>query len=433
VSRSVPLAPEVLRRIFLQAVRECDGAALVRRALRAEGRRVVAGDVAHEVLPGARVIVVGAGKAAAAMAAAAETVLGDLVGGGVVVTKDGHGQATRHVRVLEAAHPVPDRRGVQAAREVRNTLAALEADDLALVLLSGGASALLPLPAPELGLADVQGTTAALLAAGAPITEINCIRRHLSAIAGGRLLAATRARVVVLTLSDVLGDDPAVIGSGPCAADPSTFADALAVVERRRLELTPGVRAHLEAGARGAREESLKPGDPRLARAEHVVLGSFATLRSAAERAARAAGLEVLPLAPPQAGDVAAIAALYAGRARAAPAGALLVGGGEPTVSLPPGAGRGGRSQHLALLLARALRGTGACFLAAGSDGTDGPTDAAGAVVTGATWDEARARGLTPEQAEARFDSHALHEALGTIVRTGPTGTNLLDLHLLAP
>ncbi|MBI5480175.1 MAG: hypothetical protein HY906_15015 [Deltaproteobacteria bacterium] len=144
-------------------------------------------------------------------------------------------------------------------------------------------------------------------------------------------------------------------------------------------------------------------------------------------------GLVVAPLAPPQAGDVAEVAALYAGRARGAPAGALLIGGGEPTVSLPRGAGRGGRSQHLALLLARALQGTGASFLAAGSDGTDGPTDAAGAVVTGATWDAARARGLGPEAALARFDTHALHAALATLVETGPTGTNLLDLHLLAP
>jgi glycerate 2-kinase len=432
VSRTVPLAPDLLRRIFHEAVRACAGGALVRRALRAEGRRVVAGAVAYEVPPGARVIVVGAGKAAAGMAAAAEAALGDLVGGGVVVTKDGHGGPTRRVRVLEAAHPLPDRRGAQGAGEVRSTLAALEAEDLALVMLSGGASALLPLPAPELGLADVHATTAALLAAGAPITEINCIRKHLSAVAGGRLLAATRARVVVLTLSDVLGDDPAVIGSGPCAADPTTFADALAVVERRGLTLPPSVRAHLEAGARGEREESLKPGDPRLAHADHVLLGSFATLRGAAEDAARAAGLEVGSLAPPQAGDVAGIAALYAERARARDA-ALLVGGGEPTVSLPPGAGRGGRSQHLALLMARALRGTGACFLAAGSDGTDGPTDAAGAVVTGATWDEARARGLAPEAALERFDSHPLHEAMGSIVRTGPTGTNVLDLHLLAP
>jgi glycerate-2-kinase len=429
----MPLAPDVLRQVFARAVRDCDAAALVAAAVRAAGRRVVAGDVAHDVPPGARVVVVGAGKAAAGMAAAVEGALGDLVGGGVVVTKAGHRGPTRRVRVLEAAHPVPDRRGVQAASDVRGAVAGLDEDDLVIVLLSGGASALLPLPAAEIGLAAVQATTAALLAAGAPITEINCVRKHLSALAGGRLLAATRARVLVLLLSDVLGDDPSVVGSGPCAADPSTFADALAVVDRRGVALPDAVRAHLEAGARGEREESLKPGDPRLARASHVTLGSFATLRAAAERSARGLGLEVGPLAPPQDGDVGEVATRYAERARTAAAGALLIGGGEPTVSLPPGSGRGGRSQHLALLLARELRGTGAAFLAAGSDGTDGPTEAAGAAVDGATWDAARDRGLEPDAALARFDSNPLHAALATLVHTGPTGTNLLDLHLLAP
>jgi hydroxypyruvate reductase len=428
----VRATPALLTDIFREAVRACDAGALVRRVLALEAGGLRAGEAHVPLAPGARVLVAGAGKAAAAMAAAVEEALEGRVAGGLVVTKEGHAAPTRTVRVLEAAHPVPDERGGRATEALLALLAPLAPEDLVVFVVSGGASALTPLPAPGLTLADVQETTRGLLAAGATIAEINTVRKHLSAIHGGQLALRTAARLLVLVLSDVLGDDLAVIGSGPCVADPSSYADALAACARRAAPLPAAVRAHLRAGAAGQRPETPKPGDPRLARVAHVLVGSFATLRDAAERAARRRGLAVEPLAPPQEGDVGDVAAAYAARARHARPGRLLVGGGEPTVTLPPGAGRGGRSQQLALLMARALRGSGAAFLAAGSDGTDGATDAAGAVVDGATWDRAAAAGLTPAAALARCDAGPLHEALGTLVRTGPTGTNVLDLHLLA-
>ncbi|HEY3354346.1 MAG TPA: DUF4147 domain-containing protein, partial [Polyangia bacterium] len=378
--------PDVLTEILLEATCACEAGALVRGALAREDGAVRAGPARVPLAAGARLVAVGAGKAAAHMAAAAESVLGARLSAGVVVTKDGHGAPTRIVRVLEAAHPVPDDRGVAAAAALCDAIAPLGADDLVLVLLSGGASALTALPAAGLRLGDVQATTRALLAGGATIGEINAVRKHLSALHGGQLALRTAARLLVLVLSDVLGDDLSVIGSGPCVPDPSTYGDALAACARRGVALPARVRAPLAAGAAGARPETPKPGDPRLARATHVVVGSFATLLAAATEAAARRGLVTAPLGPPQDGDVNVAAATYAARARAAGAGVLLVGGGEPTVTLPPGAGRGGRSQQLALLMAQALRGRGAAFLAAGSDGTDGPTDAAGAAVDGGTW-----------------------------------------------
>jgi hydroxypyruvate reductase len=376
---------------------------------------------------------IGAGKAAAPMLRACLAAAPRPPATALLVAPSAEASLPATVEQQIGGHPVPTAGSLAAGERALAIARGAGPDDVLLVLLSGGASALMAAPAAGVTLADKRAATAQLLREGADIHELNTVRKHLSRIKGGRLAAAAAARTLCLAISDVVGDDVSVIGSGPCVGDPTTFAEALAVAARRDVPLPVAVRAHLEAGARGERAESLKPGDPRLRRATHVVLGSFETLRAAAERAALGFGITALPLAPPQAGDVAEVAALYAARARVAPPGTLLVGGGEPTVTLPPGAGTGGRSQHLALLLARALRGTAAAFLAAGSDGTDGPTDAAGAAVTGATWDAALARGLDPQAAARRCDSHPLHAALGTLVRTGATGTNLLDLHLLAP
>jgi hydroxypyruvate reductase len=282
-------------------------------------------------------------------------------------------------------------------------------------------------------LADLQRTTTALLGAGAPITDINAVRKHLTELGGGGLLRRTRARVVALLVSDVVSDNLSVVGSGPCAADPTTYADALAVLARHAVEVPRAVRAHLEAGAGGARPETLKPGDPALERVQTVVIGNVQRLVHEACTQVSTRGRVPLIVGPCTC-DVADVppGLVYAEHLLVADLD-FIVTGGEPTVRLPRRPGHGGRNQHLALLMAQVIRGSDRVFLAAGSDGTDGTTDAAGAVVDGRTWDTAVRLGLDPAGALAAYDSGRVHAALGTLVRTGPTGTNVLDLHLFGP
>ncbi|HJZ85073.1 MAG TPA: DUF4147 domain-containing protein [Polyangia bacterium] len=403
----------VLEQVFREAVAACEGGALMHAA---------AG--APDALPATPLYLLGAGKAAVAMARGLLERVGPQVAGGQLTTKRGHGAALPGLEVIEAAHPVPDESSLAAGREALARAGALSIHDTLVVLLSGGASALWCVPAPGLSLADKRAATMALLRAGVDIGRLNAVRKHLSALKGGRLAEAAGAGTIsVFLLSDVLGDAVDVVGSGPCVPDHSTLAEALAVA-RSVPGLPDAVLRFLE---QGADETPKRMRDGVTVR----VIGNHDTLRAAATRAALGRGLRALAV-PPDADDVAACATRWAGLAPAPP-GALYVGGGEPTVRAPLGRlGRGGRAQHLALLVARALRGRGGVFLAAGSDGTDGSTEAAGAIVDGATWAEAERRGLDPEAALESFDSHRVHAALGTLVSTGPTGTNLLDLHLYA-
>ncbi len=369
--------------------------------------------------------VVGVGKAVAAMAEGARRALGGRARFGPLIGK--HDDPRFPIRV--AGHPLPDARGAAATDELLAFLAALSDGDDAILLLSGGASSLLAAPLPGLSLDGLRAATSRLLRGGAPIAEINCVRRHLGRALGGRTAAATPARLTVLALSDVIGDDPATIGSGPASPDGTTFADAVAVAER--VGIDGEARRFLAEGTRGAHEETLKPGDPRLARATVRVLAGPATLRARAAEAAANGGYFPLVEDHFSDGDVAALAARYAAAADQLAPGTVRVWVGEPTVTVA-GDGLGGRSQQLALLMARALAGRDLAFAAVGSDGTDGPTDAAGAVVDGATWARAIAAGLDPAAALTRFDAHPLLDAVGALVRLPPTGTNLLDLHLLA-
>jgi glycerate-2-kinase len=372
----------LVERIFREAVADCHAGKLVRD------------------LPAPPFDVLACGKAAREMAEAA--------GGHALVVTPKHGQGA-------AGHPLPDARSEAAGRAALH--AATHAHNL-VVLISGGASALWCVPAPGLTLADKIDATRALVTSGADIRAINCVRKHLSAIKGGRLAAAVSARSLTsLLLSDVLGDDPSVIGSGPCSPDPSTLAEARAIA-RAVPNFPPRVLEFL------AREATETP--KRLAVTVHaIVIGNHETLRQAALRAAARAGCAA-QLLPPASDDVAACEA----RLAALTPGPLYIGGGEPTVRVR-GSGKGGRCQQLALGMARRIRGTEKAFLAAGSDGTDGPTEVAGAIVDGTTWDEAERRGLDPARALDEHDSHRVHALLGTHVVTGPTGTNLLDLHLL--
>lgn len=384
--------------------------------------------------PPGRVVVVGAGKAAAAMAAAVEGAWGAVEG--VVVVPDGHAAPTRHITVLEASHPVPDARSETAARRILAAVQGLGPDDLVLALISGGGSALMSLPAPGLTLADKQAVNRALLASGATIHEMNCVRKHLSAIKGGRLAAAAHpARVVTIAISDVPGDDPGVIASGPTVPDPTSFAEACAILARHRLEVPPAVAAHLDC----AEEETPKPGNPRLAAAEFRFLATpFASLEAAAG-AAREHGLTPLILGDAIEGEAAVVGTAMAGIARSvrehgtpATPPCVLLSGGETTVTLKGSSGRGGRNTTFLLGLALSLAGCeGIWAIAADSDGKDGNLDAAGAMVGPDTLARARALGLDPRAMLAANDAGTFFERLGDLVVTGPTLTNVNDIRAI--
>jgi glycerate 2-kinase len=422
------------RAIFDAALAAARVAPLVQRVLHGEAGGLAVDGWRWERRPGARLVVLGLGKAAATMAQAVEAVVGNGLDEGLVVVKDGYGVPTRRVQVLEAGHPVPDARGQAAALRLLELARRARADDLVLVLISGGGSALTPAPAPPVSLEDKQTVTRLLLEAGATIHELNAVRKHLSLFKGGQLArAAAPAEVLALVLSDVIGDPLDVIASGPTAPDPSTFDDALGVLERRGLrERVPAtVLERLSAGRRGEVPETPKPGDPLFARVRHVVVGNNALVVEAAAAQARALGWEPVVVTRALAGEARVVARELVERARRLRAPACLIAGGETTVTVR-GPGRGGRCQEFALAAALALRpDEELVVLAAGTDGTDGPTDAAGAVVDASTAARARAAGLDPARALADHDSHRVLAAAGDLVITGPTGTNLLDLYLI--
>ena len=377
--------------------------------------------------PAGRTVVVGAGKAAATMARAVEDHWeGPLEG--LVVTRYGHRVPTAKIEVVEAAHPVPDAGGREAAARILSLAEDLGADDLALCLISGGGSALLTLPAEGIELADKQAVTGALLRSGAAIGEINCVRKHLSAIKGGRLGAACHpARLMSLLISDVPGDDPAVIGSGPTVPDPTTFADALAVLQKYGIAEPAAVIRHLERGA----EETPKQGDPRLADAETKIVATPAMALAAAAEAARESGYEPVILGDALEGEARALAREHAGLARDAAPGTVLLSGGEATVTVT-GEGRGGPNAEYALALALALDGAPGIFATAcDTDGIDGTEDNAGALVTPDTLARARAAGEDAAARLAANDAYGFFARLGDLVMTGPTLTNVNDFRAI--
>ena len=412
------------------------------RMLRLDGERLVLGEeeASFDLSIFKRVVAVGAGKAASAMGAALEEILGDRLDGGIIVTKDGHGQALNRLQLMEAAHPVPDLRGLHAAQSVGRLLDGCDIDCLILALISGGASALLSLPAEGLSIDNQAATNDALLRSGEEIGAINAVRKHLSAIKGG--VGARRAypaTVCAMLLSDVIGDPPSVIGSGPFAPDPTTFDDALLVLDRSHLldEIPPSVRAHLDAGARGDRPENPKPDDPMFERVHTRIIASNRDSRAACLKAAESLGYTVLDLGGDQDGAAEQLAGLHVDlakdiRAGTGPVGtpSCLISGGETTVKVE-GPGLGGRNQHLALAAVSQLAGLeGVVLLSAGTDGTDGPTDAAGAWADGTSRRRAVAAGLDPAEAMEAFDSFTFFQSLGDLLVTGPTGTNVMDLQI---
>ncbi len=383
--------------------------------------------------PKGRTLVIGAGKASAAMARALEDHWpGPLQG--LVVTRYGYNVPCQRIEIVEAAHPVPDAAGLRAAARIQALVQGLNADDLVIALISGGGSSLLVAPAPGLSLADKQAVNAALLKSGATISEMNCLRRHLSAIKGGRLAAACHpAQVLTLLISDVPGDDPIDIASGPTVADPTTCADALAIVERYRIALPAAARALLDGGG-----ESVKPGDPRLARAQTRIITAPQMALEAAARVAQAAGLNAHILGDSLEGEARDIGKALAGIARqVAQRGqpfkppCVLLSGGETTVTLK-GDGRGGRNVEFLLSLAVALDGLpGVHALAGDTDGVDGAEEIAGAFLAPDTLARAWAQDINPRRSLDRNDGHGFFQALGDSVHTGPTLTNVNDFRAI--
>jgi hydroxypyruvate reductase len=435
--RDLHAVATALQQAALAAV---EPAAAVHQYVRREGDTLIVADRHYDLRDYERVFIVGGGKAAVPMATAIADALADRLTAGSIVTKYGHATGTQHsasstqypvpsIQILEAGHPMPDENSVRGAQAVADLARQATERDLVICLLSGGGSALLTLPVPGLTLADLQALTDALLRSGATINELNSVRKHWSRVKGGRLTRLIApATLVTLVLSDVVGDPLDVIASGPTVPDPTAVADAQAVLERYGIWTGRAVPF----------QETPKPGDPAFERVQHVIVGSNRLAAVAAVEQARQLGFGALLLSTyveGEAREVARVAAALAkgirGHGDPLSPPACLVWGGETTVTMR-GEGKGGRNQELALASALALDGwPGVLVMALATDGTDGPTDAAGAIATGETVARARALGLDPQAALDANDSYPFFDALGGLILTGPTGTNVNDLLLV--
>jgi glycerate 2-kinase len=432
--------------IFRAALDAADPQRAVLRNLKFDGRTLTAARRRYSLSKFDRIQVIGAGKAGAAMAAAVEGVLGRRISSGFVNVPEGTRTHVRRIELNESGHPVPDRRGLDGARRITEIARNAGERDLLLCLISGGASALMPDPAPPITLAALQHATRQLLASGADIRELNTVRKHISQLKGGQLARlASPATVIALILSDVIGDDLEVIGSGPTVPDSSTFEDAARVLETYAIRAPATVARRIACGVAGAIAETPKPGDPAFARVQNIVVGGNRQAIDAAARQARALGYRPLVLSTFIEGETRDIASMHAaiakeilssGRPMRPPV--CILSGGETTVTVR-GKGLGGRNQEFVLAAAIALYGsTGdrAAFgpttiFSAGTDGIDGPTDAAGAIADERTLDRARSIGLDARRFLANNDSHHFFEKLEALVKTGPTGTNVMDIRVI--
>jgi glycerate 2-kinase len=437
------IPPGPVRRLLVQMLKQAlasthAGQAL-RRTVRRVGNVVTVGRCRYDLKEYERVVVVGAGKASAAMARAIEPILGRHLDEGVVVVKYGHGLPTKRIAVLEAGHPIPDRAGLRGARRIMALVQELTDRDLLFVLLSGGASSLMPAPVSGVTLRDKQFVTDRLLRGGAGIAEINAVRKHLSELKGGRLATMSRATMVTLILSDVIGDDLSAIGSGPTVPDPTTYGDALNCLRRYGLWFSAprSIRAHLMRGVDGREIETPKRGAKCFRRVQSEIIGNNALALAALTSTARSEGWRVLRLPPftteARQGGAAMGALARKIRSRPQPLSrpCCVVAGGETTVTVT-GRGKGGRAQEFAVAAAKMVAGLPRVSVAAiATDGTDGPTEVAGAVISGETWSRAGQMGIDFERALARNDTYGALKRLNCQVTTGPTGTNVNDLYLL--
>lgn len=427
--------------IFRAGLGAVDPVAAVKNHCRRLDQTLMIGDIRIVLSHVHNIYVIGAGKAAASMATAMEEIMGNRITAGAVTVKYGHGAGLTYIDLMEAGHPLPDDNGVTGAEKILALASAAGPDDLIICLLSGGGSALLPLPAAGIPLGDKQQATQALLACGATIHEINTLRKHLSRIKGGRLAqAACPARIVTLILSDVVGDDLDVIASGPTVPDPRTFADCLDIITRHDLynTLPKTVLDHIEAGIDGRIPETPKPADPIFKQTvTRIIAANIDAVQAAGYEASRQ-GFSPLILSSMITGDTTEAARLHTAIAREIiasghPVGrpACILSGGETTVTVT-GAGKGGRNQEF--VLAAAIDIDGYCQIlvfSAGTDGTDGPTDAAGAVADGLTLSRARQLGLDARRFLSENDAYHFFKPLDDLIVTGPTRTNVMDLRII--
>ena len=441
---SLPQGEQVCQ-VLEAALHAADPAAAVTRHLQLSHHTLTVGGQSYDLSQVEAIYLVGAGKAGAPMAQAAAAILGERLTAGLVIVKEGYSPLSPslppQLKIREAGHPLPDERGITATRELLSLLSRATANDLILCLLSGGASALLTAPAAGIALAELQHMTSLLLRSGADIREINTLRKHLDTVKGGGLVrAAAPASVISLILSDVIGDPLDIIASGPTAVDDSTFTQALDILNKYDLtnRIAPAILIHLEQGADGVVAETLKPGDPLMERVQNQLVGSNQQAANAAAEVAARLGFNTRYLSTPLQGEARLIGRILGQAARDLAAGgsslprpSCIIAGGETTVTVR-GDGLGGRNQELALAAVETMSGLADTILITlATDGGDGPTDAAGALVSGETFSRAQALGLSPSDYLARNDSYHFFDALGDLLKPGPTFTNVNDLVFL--
>jgi hydroxypyruvate reductase len=441
MTKTISAMREDARNIFLAATRAVEGQSAVDRHCCRQGHWFQAGDHRVDLDSIDSLLVVGAGKATASMAKAIEALLGERISDGLIAVPYGHMETLGRIRQIEAGHPVPDENGMRAAAAIVEMVSRARETDLVLCLISGGGSALLPLPAPGISLSDKQAVNRLLLACGASIHEINTVRKHISGIKGGQLArAAYPAKLLTLVISDVIGDDLDIIASGPTVADPGTFQDAMQIIRRCDLaeKLPQTVAHHLARGLDGTIAETPKPGEPIFERVAHCIVAANIQALLAAEAEAGKRGYHPLILSSRLAGDAGAAAAFHlsileeihaSNRPVAAPA--CILSGGETTVAVR-GHGLGGRNQEFALHAVSQLSQLHpAVMLSAGTDGRDGPTDAAGAFADSTSWVRAQESGLDPDAFLRNNDSYTFFSRLGDLLKTGPTRTNVMDVRIM--
>jgi len=429
---------KALEDIFMAGVKAVDPERAVQKYVRRQGNQLFVGDCSYILDKYKRIFLIGAGKGTAPMAKALEDILGEWLTKGLIIVKYGHGIPLEKTRILEADHPIPDDAGLRATKELLRQAQECTKEDLILCAFSGGGSALLPAPLSPITLDQKQTTTRLLLECGATIDEINAIRKHLSRSKGGWLAKeAYPATIVSLLLSDVIGDRLDVIASGPTVPDESTYSDCIKIIDRYKLgdRLPKGVTDYFIKGAAGSLPETPKPGDPVFSHVQNLIVGNNRESLLAAQVRALSLGYNTIVLSSQIEGEAREVAQVFGAIGKEISQAnlpisppACIIAGGETTVTIK-GRGKGGRNQELALASAIAIDGwEGISLLSAGTDGTDGPTDAAGAIVNGTTCKRARQANLYPRDFLLGNDSYTFFESLGDLLKTGPTRTNVMDI-----
>ncbi|MDT3777329.1 glycerate kinase [Nitrospira sp. MA-1] len=440
VQHSSPDTKRILKSLLNAGLNACNPAQAIADTLHLHKNRLQVQDIQYDLTHYDRIICVGAGKASAQMAMALEQVLGDKLEGGTIIVPDGYGVPCDKVGIFEAAHPMPDERGVKSTKQLLALTHSLSRRDLLIVLLSGGASSLLCAPSIGLTLAAKRRTTQLLLRCGATIHDINIVRKHLSAIKGGQLAQASPATILTLIISDVLGDDLSTIGSGPTVTDSSTFQNAIDILQQYSIwrKVPESVQRHLQQGCTKYKQTPRKPTGRQSLRNRHIILANNRQALEGVAKSAKLLGLKPFILPYSLQGEAKEIGSILGGFARdlvefgnPVHRPACFIAGGEPTVTVT-GKGQGGRAQECVLAAAQELAGLSKVFVAGfGTDGTDGPTDAAGAVVDGRTVQRAKKNGLSIEQALQEHDSYTFFQHIRSHIMTGPTGTNVNDIYLI--